>query len=55
MFWGNAIEKEMFNVGIAFEVLEEGEAEPPVWNKITGHLVFDVKMEFMQNLGGRLL
>ena len=36
----------MYNVGIAFEVLREGEKAPPGWSKVTGHLVFDVKMDF---------
>ena len=45
-FWRDAIKKEMTNVGIAFEVLEEGLSAPPGWHKVTGHLVFDVKMDF---------
>ena len=36
----------MANVGIAFEVLEEGEHAPVAWRKVSGHLVFDVKMDF---------
>ena len=36
----------MHNVGVAFEVLREGEKAPPGWSKVTGHLVFDVKMDF---------
>ena len=36
----------MLNVGIAFEVLPTGEKAPPEWRKVTGHLVFDVKMDF---------
>ena len=36
----------MLNVGIAFEVLPTGEKAPPRWSKVTGHLVFDVKMDF---------
>ena len=45
-FWRDALSKEMTNVGIAFEVLDEG-AKPPVgWSKVTGHLVWDVKMDF---------
>jgi hypothetical protein len=43
-FWHNAIKKEMHNVGIAFEVLEESESIPVSWKKVTGHLVFDVQM-----------
>jgi hypothetical protein len=35
----------MYNVGIAFELLDEGERPPPGWTKTTGHLVWDVKMD----------
>lgn len=44
--WRDALKKEMFNVGIAFEVLEQGQTAPKGWNKVTGHLVWDVKMDF---------
>jgi len=36
----------MTNVGIAFEALEDGVSAPPGWHKVTGHLIFDVKMDF---------
>ena len=45
-YWVDAINKEMLNVGIAFEVLPTGERAPLGWNKVTGHLVFDMKMDF---------
>ena len=45
-FWRDAINKEMLNVGIVFEVLPTGDKAPPGWNKVNGHLVFDVKMDF---------
>ena len=45
-FWRDAIKLEMTNIGIAFEVLEEGATAPPGWHKVSGHLVFDVKMDF---------
>ena len=44
--WMDVVVKEMFNVGIAFEVLEEKQSAPPGWSKVTGHLVWDVKMDF---------
>ena len=44
--WRDAIKLEMHNNSIAFEVLPEGNRAPPGWNKVTGHLVFDVKMDF---------
>jgi hypothetical protein len=44
--WRDATKLEMTNVGIAFEVLEDGVSAPPGWHKVTGHLIFDVKMDF---------
>ena len=44
-FWRKALEKEMRNVGVAFEILK-GETAPPGWRKVTGHLVWDCKMDF---------
>ena len=41
-FWADAIAKEMKNVNIAFEVMEDG--TPPVgYKEITCHMVFDIK------------
>ena len=31
---------------IAFEILESGQKAPPGWHKTTGHIIFDVKMDF---------
>lgn len=31
---------------IAFEILEDGLKAPPGWFKATGHIIFDVKMDF---------
>ena len=36
----------MYNVLIAFQILEEGENVPPGWIEASGHLVFDMKMDF---------
>ena len=44
--WHEAIEKEMMNVGIAFEVLEDTDNMPVGWHLVTGHIIFDVKMDF---------
>ena len=44
--WQKAIDKEMTNVGVAFQVLDEGEKAPPGWSTASGHIVFDVKMDF---------
>ena len=45
-FWRDAINKEMFNVSVAFEILGENEKAPIGWTKASGHMVFDVKMSF---------
>ena len=31
---------------IAFEILEPGQKAPPGWHKATGHIIFDIKMDF---------
>ena len=45
-FWMDAITKETTNVGIAFTILNEGKKDPPGWTEASGHLVFDIKMDF---------
>ena len=47
-FWHDAIEKEMMNIGVTFEILPGGQLAPNVWRQATGHLVFDVKIDFTQ-------
>ena len=42
----DALAKEMFNVGVAFEILEHGRKAPDGWHQVMGHLVWDVKMDF---------
>jgi hypothetical protein len=44
--WRDTLAKEMTELGVAFEVLEEERQAPPGWKKVTGHLVWDVKMDF---------
>ena len=36
----------MHNVGIAFEILDAHAHVPVGWSHVTGHLIFDVKMDF---------
>ena len=36
----------MTEIGIAFEELVKGQPEPPAWSKVTGHLVWYLKMYF---------
>ena len=45
-FWRDAIGKEMHNVGITFQILEEDENIHVGWKHATGHMIFDVKMDF---------
>ena len=44
--WKDAISKEMNNVGIVFNILQEDESLPPGYKKSSGHLIFDVNMNF---------
>jgi hypothetical protein len=44
--WMETLQKEMFNIGIAFEVLEDGASASKGWNKAIGHIIWDVKMDF---------
>ena len=44
--WENAIQLEMANVKVAFEILESHQPIPIGWKSSSGHLVFDVKMDF---------
>ena len=45
-FWSKALKKEIFNLGVAVEILGEGTKAPPGWSKVSGHIVWDVKMSF---------
>ena len=45
-YWMTAINKEITNVGIALTILDDGVKAPPGCRKASGHLVFDVKMNF---------
>ena len=37
--WRDALRKEMYNVRVAFEILDEGTHVPHGWKRVTGHLV----------------
>ena len=45
-FWQDAIAKEMHNNAIAFRILEPDENLPVGSKKASGHMVFDLKMDF---------
>ncbi len=44
--WQDALAKEMGNVCVAFEVLGPGVRALPGWHKASGHLIYNVKMNF---------
>ena len=48
MLWTNAVNLEMSNVGIVIEVLKKGQQAPPGWCNSSGHIIFDVKIDFTQ-------
>ena len=41
-----AIAKDMYQVLVAFKILEDGESTPSAYTNSYGHLIFDVKMDF---------
>ena len=45
-FWAKAIRKEMANALVAFKILEDDQPIPVGWQLSSGHLVFDIKMDF---------
>ena len=44
--WMDALSKEMFEVGVAFKVLDDHEELPVGYTPTSGHLIWDVKMNF---------
>jgi len=42
--WTDAIEKEMLNVRVAFKTLSEDDKVPPGYQKMTCHMIFEVKL-----------
>ena len=45
-FWADDLTKKMGNVCVAFEILGPNDKPPIGWYKASGHIVFDVKMDF---------
>ena len=41
--WKEALETEMY---VAFEILEDGKTAPAGYTKVSGHLIWSVKMDF---------
>ena len=44
-YWQDATKKEMNNVEVDFKFIYDGSKLPIAFNKIAGHLVFDVKFD----------
>ena len=44
--WKDALDKEMYQVGVAFKILEHDEQVPVGYAKSSSHIVFDVTMDF---------
>ena len=37
---------EMYNIGVGFEILEDGKTAPAGYTEVSGHLIWSVKMDF---------
>ena len=48
-FWRDAIGKEMTHVPVTFQILVVGYNLFPCYSKLSGHLIFDVKMDIMKD------
>ncbi len=46
--WRKAIDKEMENLKVAFDILPEGSKPPPGYTLASGHLVFDIRMTMVR-------
>ena len=46
--WKEALEMEMYNIGVAFEILEDGKTAPIGYTKVSGHVIWSVKMDFIR-------
>ena len=44
--WQDALKLEMTNVEVAFKILEDNEHVPPGYRKSSGHIIWDLKMDF---------
>ena len=42
--WRDAINREMTNLGVAFDILDDSEHLPPGYTLASGHIIFDVRM-----------
>ena len=44
--WKDALEMEMYNICVAFEILEDGKTAPAGYTKASGHLIWSAKIDF---------
>ena len=42
--WCDAIDKEMSNLKVAFDILHDGREPPVQYKKTRGHMIFDVRI-----------
>jgi hypothetical protein len=42
----DALKLQMQNVGVAFDVLEDGKSAPQVWTKACGSIIWDLRIDF---------
>ena len=50
----DALDMEMYNIGVAFEILEDEKTAPAGYTKVSGHLIWSVKMDFTRKARWRL-
>ena len=43
-FWNDAIDREMVNLKVAFDILENDTPMTPGYKRSSGHMIFDVRM-----------
>ena len=44
--WKDALEMEMYNIGVAVEILEDEKTAPAGYTKVSGPLIWSVRMDF---------
>ena len=50
-FWRDALNMEMNNLWVVFDILDKGSSPPPGYSKSSRHIIFDARMTFIQNDG----
>ena len=54
-FWSDALNRKMYNLKIAFDILPEGNSPPPGNFRSSGHIIFDVRMTLVSMLPMELI